>query len=754
MYISKKNGHAVLTVCLALVICIGTIWCYGRGQAALAAEPFKIPAKSNAANVNVRKKAGLDAEILMSGKDRAVLQKNQAVTITAESTVKGVKWYLVTYKFKNKTIKGHVRSDYITLTLKTPVSAAIKSGKAVKIKTAAGDKKTVLKLQGTEVALKDGQACSIIKETSVSGKKWFQISFQLNKKEQKGYIVADQIRFVSAAAPVKKTGTVAATTLNVRKDAGTDKEPLTSNGTAVKLKQGQEVIITGQKKVDNVTWYKVTFTYNKSSLSGYVSGDFIAITDPSKTPEPTPEVPTPETPSPSPENPSEPPQTNPTASPLPDSTPVPVSDAEFEQQLLAEGFPEDYKDSLRNLHAQYPYWQFRAYHTDLDWNTVIANESTVGTNLIPNTKALSWKSFEPGAYNWSTDKFIPFDGSSWVTSSKAGVEYYMDPRNFLTPEGVFQFEVLSYDELYQNASGVESILKGTALGGQTYTFTDGLGQISSNTYGDIFVEAARYSGVNPYHLATRVKQEVITGKGLSSSANGTVSGYEGLYNFYNIGANNSTVPGGNIANGLKFAKDGKGMNAANKALFMLPWNNHYNAIVGGAKYIGNNYINRGQNTVYLQKFNVTSASRYSHQYMSNVEAGKSEAQKTYTAYKDFADVPIQFSIPVYLNMPSEVRPVPSGVLNPNNWLSALTVEGGVLTPSFKASNPESTVYSVFVDNGMDMVNVAARPVSSTARVFGTGSIPLAVGGNNLVITVTAQDGSVRNYTITVIRAAQ
>ena len=78
----------------------------------------------------------------------------------------------------------------------------------------------------------------------------------------------------------------------------------------------------------------------------------------------------------------------------------------------------------------------------------------------------------------------------------------------------------------------------------------------------------------------------------------------GYYNFYNIGAYNSTAAGGAIANGLKYAKNGS-TNATLNSNSLIPWTNRYRAIVGGAYIIGNSYISKGQNTIYLQKFNVT-----------------------------------------------------------------------------------------------------------------------------------------------------
>ena len=230
----------------------------------------------------------------------------------------------------------------------------------------------------------------------------------------------------------------------------------------------------------------------------------------------------------------------------------------------------------------------------------------------------------------------------------------MDPRNFLTESGIFQFESLAYQKDVQNQSGVENVLKITPMYKASYEYTDDAGKASTITYSRTFMDAATLSGVSPYHLASRVKQEVVTGPtSMSSSVSGTVKGYEGIYNFYNIGANNSTKAGGAVANGLSWAnKD---------TTYMRPWTTKYKAIVGGAQYLGSNYINIGQNTLYLQKFNVTANNTYNHQYMANIEAPWSEALKTAEAYgSDKADMSLVFSIPVYSGMPSEICAIPSG----------------------------------------------------------------------------------------------
>jgi beta-N-acetylglucosaminidase len=286
----------------------------------------------------------------------------------------------------------------------------------------------------------------------------------------------------------------------------------------------------------------------------------------------------------------------------------------------------------------------------------------------------------------------------------------------------------------------------------TFNYVDDSGQTVTRSYSETFIAAAQYSGVSPYHLASRAKQEVVTGTtSLSSSVSGTVSGLEGLYNFYNIGAYNSTAPGGAVANGLKYARNGTTDQALN-AQYLIPWDNPYDAIVGGAYIIGSNYIKRGQNTTYLQKFNMTPTSTFGHQYMANVEAPNAEAKKTFAAYSVMSDNPIVFSIPVYMNMPETAPMVPQPALNPNNWLKTLKIDGYSLTPTFDLNKDQ--IYSLIVGADVTDINITAATASKKASVTGTGYIYLQPGDNQLVISVTAENGNVRDYMINVVRETQ
>ncbi|MDD4112385.1 MAG: hypothetical protein PHC56_05075, partial [Herbinix sp.] len=505
-----------------------------------------------------------------------------------------------------------------------------------------------------------------------------------------------------------------------------------SSGMPVMLIGGSKVTVGKSITVDGNVWYLVTYN---NITTGYVRAEYIYIT--ADMPQGN-----------GPINPG--PSQNVTPTPAP---PQGIPDnVDFETRLSMEGFPETYKDSLRRLHAIHPNWVFEAYHTGLDWNTVITAESIPGKNTIPNSKSVEWLSFDKGAYDWKTDKFVIYDGSYWVTASKATVEYYMDPRNFLDEDTIFQFELLRYQNRYQTNAGVENVLKGTALYNSSYSFTNDSGNSQTYTYGETFIKAAEYSGVSPYHLASRVKQEVVTGPAtLSNSVSGTYKDYEGYYNFYNIGANDSPG-GGAIANGLRYAKNGS-KNAIANETYLIPWINPYKSIVGGAYFLGSTYINKGQDTVYLQKFNVTPVSTYFHQYMTNVEAPWAEARKIAAAYSNMIESPIIFSIPVYLNMPANASPRPTTQFNPNNRLKSLKVldlsdNKLTITPTFSQTEYN---YYLIVSNETEAVKINASTVSKKASVFGGGYIPLSVGNNEITIPVVAENGDIANYIINIVR---
>lgn len=298
-----------------------------------------------------------------------------------------------------------------------------------------------------------------------------------------------------------------------------------------------------------------------------------------------------------------------------------------------------YSDLLDNLLEEHPNWTFTILFTGLDWNTVIRNETTVehGRNLVQG---------KSGAWVCSICGDKAYDNGSWRCASAATVEYYMDPRNSLYDETyLFQFENLKWSDNTYTISGIEKILDGCDYLLEdkiTYTNTKNKKVTIDKTYAEVIMEVAEKAGISPYHLASRIRQEQGTGDSASATATGTYSGYTGYYNFLNVNASgngSSTI----IKNALEYAKK-------------QGWDTPVKAIEGGAEFLAKSYIQYGQNTLYLQKFDVddSDGDLYWHQYQQNVAAAKTECVDIMQSYKEIDEnlnLPFNFVIPVFENMP-------------------------------------------------------------------------------------------------------
>lgn len=566
------------------------------------------------------------------------------------------------------------------------------------------------------------------------------------------------INDVSAnAEPMNRTGYIKTGTANIR--SGTS----FLNNIVAELTQNHQVTVISKlrgeysKSYFSDVWYEVSFTHNGTTKTGYVIGNLVML------------------------NPIDP----------------AIMHADFEQYLTLNGYPESYKPLLRELHAKYPNWVFEAFHTNFEWQTAIDNQDTGGKNLIEYYFNEAWRSQvsktvngQEIVYEWNTNRWINHDGGSnkynpkgWFVVSRDLLSYYVDPRNGLAPnsEGkntaIFQFLRLDRYNANsgENSIGVQAILNGTFMQDQSFgnSFITAAGMTIKNSTG---------FGINPYHLASRSKIEL--GTNGSASVRGTFSAdrlkfginisddknYDGYYNFYNIGANNDTTRElENIKNGLRYAKYGNNRYAeppyvsqADADNLLIPWNTRERAIAGGANFISRNYVDKLQNTVYYQKFNVINCigndNYFAHQYMGAVMAPTSESSIMYKAYESagtMQSATLYFSIPVYLNMPDTPSPLPAQTGNPNNWISTVNINGVDTTPSFNpaVTNGYSMVFEGEVNVAKVSIGLVSNKSSSTINgVAGlTADIPLGIGRNVVQISVTAENGSTRVYDIEIVR---
>ena len=392
-----------------------------------------------------------------------------------------------------------------------------------------------------------------------------------------------------------------------------------------------------------------------------------------------------------------------------------LDDATYCNYLKSIGFDETYCSYLSYLHSKHPNWRFEAQIIDRDFATVVKNEE--GLNYIQLTSTYR------DIYTLS-NKVV--EGKNYYAASQRVNEYMLDPRNYLNEKSIFVFEKLGYDPEKDDVALTKSIV--TALAGNTFL----------KNYIDTYMSAGNEFKVSPVHLISRTIQE-----GASNADYVAVNGtsvftcdgvqYSGFYNFYNIGANKS------VYDGLCYARKG--------TAYLKPWNTRELAIRGGANFIGSGYVNKGQDTRYLQKFHtihIDGYSNYSHQYMAFIFAPYSEGynvkQKLESA--GVLDNAYTFKIPVYKNMPSQTYQVT--LLNNNNFINNLLIDGKTINGFDK----DVLEYIVPVVDTTTKVNITAD-ISATSSVEGTGEVTLTGNSTDVYIKVTAENNDVRTYKITI-----
>lgn len=388
---------------------------------------------------------------------------------------------------------------------------------------------------------------------------------------------------------------------------------------------------------------------------------------------------------------------------------VTKNDSSYCNTLKSNGFPASYCPFLSYLHAKHPSWVFKAEKTNINFLNAVNGESERNYTQI-STSARS--------YLASTSVR---EAGGWRTASDAYVAFMLDPRNYLNEQNIFAFEDLSYDKKYHTSSVVKSIFSGTYLadnsyvnyfmnaandykvspihlasrvkqeGGSdsNYSAVTGTVKTTWNVISSGYVCAAnvnidgskisvkkekngtntpyksdiatnsssfKYSNGNYIYLDSSDSLTLLSSKKYETRRGCTSGWYKvqvdkslkNIYNYYNIGAYGSNPVLRGLAAAAGYVDDLDG----------TPWNTREKAIKYGASFIANGYINKGQDTMYYQKFNTgpnNAFPKYTHQYMTNILAPASESLSTYDSYSSLKllNNGYVFKIPVYNSMPNE-----------------------------------------------------------------------------------------------------
>lgn len=351
-----------------------------------------------------------------------------------------------------------------------------------------------------------------------------------------------------------------------------------------------------------------------------------------------------------------------------------------EDNLRAQGFSESYIEDLAALQKAHPNWKFVAFKTGIDFDDAVKGE-LAGT---PTTE----------------------------TNLRA----YLDPRNWLNEKYIFQFESIRKSDAVQSVSSVNAILKNTWMANSkiNYFDTQGISKTVTevNTYADAMIKASNYTNMSANYIAAKIRQENGGATYSATAVCGTRPPFQGIFNYFNIGAyttamdglawaagflkaNKDTVlydgtnatasPIVTVSNGQRMTyvkEDGEyyrvtlynelgngkyedketgyilksDVNTTYMGNYGRPWTDPNKAIYYGAKYIANGYLTY-QYTMYLQKFNVNaqSGNLYRHEYMTNVSGAASEGYHLYSGYSNagLLNSAHTFYIPVFNNMPND-----------------------------------------------------------------------------------------------------
>lgn len=171
------------------------------------------------------------------------------------------------------------------------------------------------------------------------------------------------------------------------------------------------------------------------------------------------------------------------------------------------------------------------------------------------------------------------EGNTWMRASKEIIKYYMNPNNFLDTYYKDKFLNLNYMEVAEE--DLNNVLKGKGV---------------FEGKGAVFLKAARDNNINPIYLVGHALLETSNGK--SSLATGILmTEYKGA----------PLVKPQTVHNmfGVK-AYDYDPIKCGSEYAYEQGWFSVDEAIMGGAKFINNDYINNpkyNQNTMYKMRWN-------------------------------------------------------------------------------------------------------------------------------------------------------
>ncbi|AJD93634.1 mannosyl-glycoprotein endo-beta-N-acetylglucosamidase (plasmid) [Jeotgalibacillus malaysiensis] len=221
-----------------------------------------------------------------------------------------------------------------------------------------------------------------------------------------------------------------------------------------------------------------------------------------------------------------------------------------------------------------------------------------------------------------SNDFYQVQFSPWRNAIKEDIVPMVDPTS-VNPDSKENFQFLDLSK----SAGVTAQSMNKVL--------EGRGVLAGK--GSAFIEASKMHHVNEIYLASHAMLE--TGHGTSQLSSGVlVSEVDGkpvepkvVYNMYGIGAVDSAP-----------------LKGGSETAYKNGWFTPESAIIGGAKFIGEKYVNHPtykQNTLYKMRWNP--ATPGTHQYATDIGWAVKQVSSIYNLYQILDDYTLSFDIPVY-----------------------------------------------------------------------------------------------------------
>lgn len=288
---------------------------------------------------------------------------------------------------------------------------------------------------------------------------------------------------------------------------------------------------------------------------------------------------------------------------------------------------DSYKDSTIWYEIEYKNQKLFVHSALVDTNKVPVTTTNLNVRSKPNSSSSShvYGVLPKGSIVnivKELDGWYQITYSTWRNATRSDVEYYLNPNNFQNDEKQrFQFLDLSKP----SGATVEQLNK----------FLESKGVLKGQ--GKAFIKAAEENNINDIYLISHAILE--TGNGTSTLAKGVVYNGKYVYNVYGIGAIDSDPIGGGA-----------------KTAYEKGWFTVEDAIIGGAKFIGEDYIKGKnsagtvQNTIYKMRWNpeaMDKLKKASHQYATDIGWAYKQINNIYNIYNSIGISNIQLEIPKY-----------------------------------------------------------------------------------------------------------